>query len=229
MLSTTSTPGCWPSRTSACRRTEPRALPRRTGSPALDPEPSRVLGMDQHGRPPLLADRGRRLGEAGVQVVARRRRHQAERALVVRLVDDREVVRQLRHARVVGAELRPVRLELEPAGRRGIAVQVMRRRVVRHGVVAARLPDRLGIGPARARQQIVDQLPLGHREARMACAETPRQLADHVVVGPAVGIRLEQLARDLDARVPGGLVDVVVLEELRGRQHDVRHPARSRS
>ena len=52
----------------------------------------------------------------------------------------------------------------------------------------------------------------------MACAETPRQLTDHVVVGPAVGVRLEQLARDLDARVPGGLVDVVVLEELGGRR-----------
>ena len=40
---------------------------------------------------------------------------------------------------------------------------------------------------------------------------------------------LEQLARDLDVRVPGGLVDVVVLEELRGRQHDVRHPRSTRS
>ena len=37
MLSTTSTPGCWPSRTWACRRTAPRPLPSRTGSPAAMP------------------------------------------------------------------------------------------------------------------------------------------------------------------------------------------------
>src|SRR5690606_27205290 len=85
-------------------------------------EPPGVVGMDQDRRPPLLADRGRSLGEGGVEVVARGRRHEPERVLVVDLVDDREVIRQLRHARVVGAELRPVRLELELAGRRGKTV-----------------------------------------------------------------------------------------------------------
>ena len=56
-----------------------------------------------------------------------------------------------------------------------------------------------------------------------AGAEPPRQLADHVMVGPALGVGLEQLARDLDAGVAGRLVDVVVLEEHGRRQHDVGH------
>ena len=44
------------------------------------------------------------------------------------------------------------------------------------------------------------------------------------MVAPALGIGLEQLARDLDPGVAGGLVDVVVLEEHGRRQDDVGHP-----
>ena len=175
MLSTTTTPGCWPSRTAACTRTEPRWLPSRTRSPASMPEPCGIVGMEQRGRTPFLAPRGRHLGEARVQVMARRRRHEAERVLVAHLVDDREVVGQLRHARMVGPELLPVRLELEAARRRREAVQVVRGLVVGQRIPAARLVDRLRIRPAGAAQDVVDQLPLGHAEARMRRA--PRREA----------------------------------------------------
>src|SRR5690606_28958287 len=59
MLSTTSTPGCWPSRISAWRRTEPRPLPRRTGSPAAMPSRLASSGWIRTvGRPSLRIEVG---------------------------------------------------------------------------------------------------------------------------------------------------------------------------
>src|SRR5919106_2780489 len=59
MLSTTRTPGCWPSRTRACRRTAPRPLPSRTRSPVATPSRLASSGwMSTVGRPSLRIEVG---------------------------------------------------------------------------------------------------------------------------------------------------------------------------
>ncbi len=60
----------------------------------------------------------------------------------------------------------------------------------------------------------------------MLGAQPLRQLADDVVVGPALGERLEDRLVDLDRGVRAGLVDVGMLEEHGGRQDDVGHARR---
>ena len=53
----------------------------------LDLQEHTVFGMDQHGRPALAGARAGRLGEGGVEELARRRRHHAEGMLRDRRVD----------------------------------------------------------------------------------------------------------------------------------------------
>ncbi len=48
------------------------------------------------------------------------------------------------------------------------------------------------------------------------------QTLQHLVVGAAFARRIDQLRSDLDMAVTAGLVDVVMLQEHRGGQHDVR-------
>ena len=57
----------------------------------------------------------------------------------------------------------------------------------------------------------------------MLGAEPLGQRADDDMVRARLGVGLDHLARDLEAGVAAGDVDVVVLEEGRRRQHDVGH------
>src|SRR3974390_3347314 len=70
--------------------------------------------MHQYGRAALALLRTRHLGEAGVEVAARRGGDQTERPLQCGVVNVRHVVGKGRHAGVVGPECGPVRREMEP-------------------------------------------------------------------------------------------------------------------
>ena len=96
----------------------------------------------------------------------------------------------------------------------------------------------LGVGPAlrlqrleariaRAAERGVGDLGRGHRIARMIDAEPLRERRCHLVVRPALARRLDDLRAGDDIAVPAALVDVVMLQEHGGRQHEVGHLQRS--
>src|SRR3954447_15593811 len=78
-----------------------------------DPERSKGLRVDERGGPSLAGDAGRRIVEARIQKRARRRRHESEWPLRVAIVDNREMIRKRRHARMLRSENGPVRAEME--------------------------------------------------------------------------------------------------------------------
>ena len=92
---------------------------------------------------------------------------------------------------------------------------------VRHAVLPALGLERRGVGVARALERRVDQLPRGHVEARMLGAQSPGERANDVVVGAGLGVGLDHAGAHEQVAVAAAHVDVVVLEEGRGRQHDV--------
>ena len=69
--------------------------------------------MDKRGRAALAGDARRRVVEAGVQERAGRRRDQPERPLRIAVVENREMVREGRHPRVLGTEGGPFGAEME--------------------------------------------------------------------------------------------------------------------
>src|SRR5579862_2726240 len=69
-----------------------------------DSEPGAIGGMDLEGRPALATPRARRFGETRVEELARRRGHEAERALGVGFIDQPGVIGQLRHPHMVDTE-----------------------------------------------------------------------------------------------------------------------------
>ena len=165
---------------------------RRTPVAVADPERHRVLGMQHHARAALAADRGRGLGERRVEIVPRRRRHQAERHLLGRLLDDLPVVGELRHRReqIVADEpargqCRPVGREPEPAVGMGEAADVVRVVELRLTVEPAFFlqPDRPP--PSRCAQGVIDELARGHPEPGMVGPQPLRERADHLVVRTA--------------------------------------------
>ena len=82
-------------------------------------------------------------------------------------------------------------------------------------------------GQPERRQQIVDQLPLGHGEAGVLGTQPLRassQMTKWLVRHSANGV--EERLVDLDRRVRARLVDVGMLEEHGGRQDDVGHAGR---
>src|SRR5262249_37525316 len=84
-----------------------------------------IVGMDEDGRPALPRLRSPGLGEGRIEIVARRSRDEPERAIAVGFVDDVEEIGEARHARMVGADPRPIRLEMELAVGMPEAVEVM--------------------------------------------------------------------------------------------------------
>ena len=83
--------------------------------------------------------------------------------------------------------------------------------------------------PALA-QHDVDMLLLGQPEARhVSDAETLGQFLDDEMVGARPFGRIDQLRPQDDVLVAAAAIDVVVLEEHGGRQHDVGEPAPCRS
>ena len=53
-----------------------------------------------------------------------------------------------------------------------------------------------------------------------------RECRDHLMIVAAFARRLDQLGAEHDVLVAAALIDVVMLEEHGGRQHDVGHPRR---
>ena len=179
--------------------------------------------MQLDRRAPLAVPRSRRLGEARVEIVARRRGHQAERVFVVRLLDDGEMVRQSGHPRGVPPYRGPVRAEAEPAVRMAETVQETHTFGRLGAVDPAPVRRRVGIAQPRRLERRVDHLPFRHAEAAMVGAEALRQAAQDLVVRPALARRLDDPARDLEVCVAAGDIDVVVLQERGRRQDDVGH------
>ena len=183
--------------------------------------------MDHHFGPPLLGERGRRFGEARVEETARRRRRQPERMLGIRLLDHVPMVGQPRHRRGNGAvrarerDFRPVRLEAELAVRVAEAVEIVRRSEIRLAIDPAVGFDVGQCAPAGLLQRDVDQLARRHGEARVLGAEPLGQRADHVVVRSAFAGRLDQLRPEQDVLAAAGQIEVVVLDEHGGGQHDI--------
>ena len=77
------------------------------------------------------------------------------------------------------------------------------------------------VGPARMLSvQSISSRGL-MREARMLGADALGQIADHLMIVAAFARRLDQLAAEHDVLVAAALIDVVMLEEHGGGQHDV--------
>ena len=202
-------------------------------------ERCRIVRMDQQLRPAFLLLRDRRLGEGRIQEIARWRRCEPERMLFVRHLDQVDMVGKLRQP-AVGTERhahylrRPVRREApcpfrpEPEFSVGMAEALQEMRGLEIGLEidpALRL-ERLE-AQAAFRQHQVDMLALAHAESRHIRHTQPlSQFLDHVMVGARAGRRLDHLRPQRDVLVAAALVDVVVLQEHRRRQHDVGEPGR---
>ena len=105
-------------------------------------------------------------------------------------------------------------------------VEEMRGPERRHRVHPTPLEHRLRHPASRTRAESGRSISIAViSKPGMTCPKPCRQTLQHLVVGAALARRIDQLRADLDVAVPAGLVDVVVLHEHRGRQHDVR-PAR---
>ena len=180
---------CWPGRPLAWSTTEPRSLPSRTGSPSARPSCGHGVGMEQRGRALLALERGRHLGEGRVQELARGCGDQPEG---LGRASARRRPACGRGASASGAPCGPRLAQSglkrkRPSGvgkpsrwcalRNRARCSSRRRRAT---VSASGQPERC--------EQIVDQLPLGHGEAGMLGAEALRELADDIVVGPALGV-----------------------------------------
>ncbi len=162
--------------------------------------------------------------EAGVEVTARGRGDQPERLLLRGLVVGVHLGRQGGHGRPSGADLGPIGLEVPFAVGMPETFEEMRAREIRRFVVPARGVDRVSGRIARCLQRPIDQLPLAHLEAGMPRSQASGKFAQNPMVGPALGVGLDDLLGHLQIGVPAGLIDIVVFEERRRGQHDVGHP-----
>ena len=69
---------------------------------------------------------------------------------------------------------------------------------------------------------MVDDLPRGHVEAGVLCAESVGQRADDLVIGAALARRVDEFRADLDEGMAARLIEVVVFQEHGCRENDVR-------
>src|SRR5262249_22781292 len=133
--------------------------------------------MDANARPLLLLAGGRCLAERAVEKVAGRRTDELEwkhlgRTLIVgAVVDDR------RHARMLGADALPVRLEAKPTLRLGKAIEEVRLLERRRPVDPSGLVDLVDPRKPGAPQPVVEQFVGRHVEARMLRTEALRERA----------------------------------------------------
>src|SRR6185437_7724175 len=91
-------------------------------------------------------------------------------------------------------------------------VEEMRRLEGERHVEPSLLGEGLGAGQTGEFEGLLDDLPLAHPEPGMLAAKPVRQLAMDIVVGARLGIRLDDLAGELEMRMAARGVDVVVLE-----------------
>ena len=119
------------------------------------------------------------------------------------------------------AHLAPIGAEVELAVRVAEALQEMRPLEGRHHVDPVLGIERFEAGALGVDQRPVDQFARAHVEARMLRAHARREIADDLMVAAAFARRLDQLAAEQHMRVAAALVDVVMLEEHGGGQHDV--------
>ena len=81
-----------------------------------------------------------------------------------------------------------------------------------------------GRRPARAPEELANELIGAHREDRVTDSEASRQLPGESMIGPGLPLRLDDLVGELEIVGPVRPVDVLRLQIGRGRQHDVRVP-----
>ena len=137
------------------------------------------------------------------------------------------MIGQHRHHGMIGPDRAPVRLEMELAVGMAEAVEEMRLLEGQRAIVPAPLPRRSSASGSPETRSVSSMISHSrHREAAMLRAQPARQLADHVMVGARLAIGLDHLAGDLEWVWPLAGVDVVMLEEGRGRQHDIGHRRR---
>ena len=221
--STIVTPSWSPSKGSAKTVTDPLSLPMRTRSPSATPSLRQSPGW-------ILA-RGRSscFRPVGVSVKLELRKlrdgrgHQAEGAAFVGLVDDRVVVRKLGHPGMERTERGPVRREAEaPVGGRepGGEMALFEGRAAIDPALRA---QRVGAAIPRSPEGPVDHLPGVDAEAFVLGAEAPGEPAQHVVVGARLAERLDGARAELEMGVAERDIEIVVFEEGRRRQHDIRH------
>ena len=98
---------CSPSNSFACSTTSPRTLPISTRSPSAIPSLAASSGWISIPAGPFLRSGRLRLGEARVEEAARRRGRQPERMLLVRHLDQVDMVGELRQAGRRGRRRRP--------------------------------------------------------------------------------------------------------------------------
>ena len=220
-------------RAGAFRRARCRAA---TTSPSASPSAAASSGCISAVGRRFARARGRRLGEARVEEVARRRGRELERMLVVGRLVDRPVVGQGRHVAprpleaVVGeGRGRPIRAQAEVAVGIGEAVEEMRLLERRLAIEPRCSPRarRASRGPRRASVQSMISRGLMAKPGWRG-AEPLGERADDFVVGAAASRRLDRLGAELQILVAAAGVEVVVLEEHRRRQHDVGERARCR-
>ena len=101
------------------------------------------------------------------------------------------------------------------------ALEEMRALEGRHDVDPVLGIERLEARPLRIDERPVDELPRSHGEAGVLGSHAPREIADHFVVAAAFAGRLDELAAEHQVRVATALIDVVMLEEHGGGEHDV--------
>ena len=194
-----------------------------------DAQLRRVVRVHQRGRPRLARPRGRRLVEARIEEVARRRGRELERMRLVRA----SLTAQWSGRRGIVAPAaafrpslairrrRPVGAEMELAVRMGEAVEIMRLLERRPAVEPA---PRLEFGQRPApgdAQRLVDDLARAHLEAAMFGAERAWRARRSPRGWSGSPPAARSSWRELQVLMRARGIDVVVLEEHRRGQHDV--------
>src|SRR5271166_2463669 len=187
------------------------------------PQSRQHVGVHQRGGPALAGYARRRVVKARVEKPARRRRDQPEWLFGITLVDDRDMVRIWGQLRVFGPDRRPICAEMEfPVGMPE-TVEKMAGLEWRAAIEPAVFRKALDVGQAADLQGPVDQLDRADHKAGVASAEPLGEPADHIVIGPALGVGRQYGATDLQVSVSPGGIDVVMLQEGGSGQYDVGH------
>src|SRR6516162_8560524 len=121
------------------------------------------------------------------------------------------------------ADCAPVDAEMEFLVRMAEPVEKVSALKARPAIEPHAVPERLRAGQSGSAQCVLDDIEGGHFKPWMTCAKPPGESADHVVVRVAFGMGRKHRAADLQKSMPAGGIEIVVLEEGRGRQYDIGH------
>src|SRR4029078_12008899 len=111
------------------------------------------------------------------------------------------------------AQIAPVGLKAKFSIRPGKAVQVMRGCKFGLAIDPTVAFEHFKPSPAGILQSRIAELARSHGKARMLCAHSRGEPADHVVIGSRLAGWLDQFWPELNVLVTSTLVDVVMLEK----------------